>query len=422
MGDSPRKGLQVGLTEASECPFSIPAKQDEVRTLEFDNQLDVMRAKGSLCPAKMPFGSLNNGLGWVASQHQAVKNVLKDNRFSIAYQLTGDYPRARVAEVGDPFPHSFIDMDPPEHTNHRRVLMKHMTPSRVNGLRQFTADYVDACIDHVFAFGPGADLKAMITQKVPLAILRELLGVSSGEQFDFSQQAHDFVSQRHANAQETAAALDIVKDYFKRLVAEKENNPGDDLLSALIHDVEVKGSWTREELDNVGTILLIGGFDSSAGFLASMVNWLVHDPAVFQMLKDDESLVTPAMEEFLRLLPVGVPGTRTRIATQDVTLGDTTVKKGQSVLAIPHAANMDPDFFEDPYEFRLDRPKGPSHIAFGFGAHLCPGSPLARMDIETVMRGILKRFDRLEPFVANANWKQESLMRGPRTIQVKWSA
>jgi nocardicin N-oxygenase len=402
------------------CPFSIPAMQDEVVVKELDDQFDAMRCAGSLAWSKFPYGTVNDGMGWVASGNKEVKAILKDNRFSIAQQQYDDYPRARVKEAGAPFPLSFITMDPPDHTERRRTLMKHLTPKRVESLRPFTREIVNDCLDEIERIGHGADIIANLVQKVPLYLLCELLGAPREERGIYFDHAHMIVNSRHKTVEEATHSFDTLKNYFAELCDRKRAQPGADLISDLVHDVEVNGVWTKEELDGVGTVMLIAGHDSTSSTIANILYWLVHNPDVFARLRSRPNEILNATDEFLRLLPVGVPGTRTRIALEDVQFGDTLVRRNESVLAVPHAANLDPEIFENPRTFDLDRSNSNKHIAFGFGIHFCPGSILAKMDIEMVLRGVTERFDHLEPVSYDPDWEMKSRTRGPKSLPVKW--
>lgn len=403
------------------CPFVIPGKQDEVLTTQLDDQFDVMREQGSLAWAQLPHGTFNDGQAWVATGYSEVKSILMDNRFSVARQGAGDYPRTRSIEVGPPFPDSFTVMDPPMQAERRRTLMKHLTPQRVAALRPFTEKLVEDCLDELEAQGPGADLIKEIVHKVPLYLLCELLGAPPEERHIYVKQAHGFVASRYATIEEAGEALGTIKSYFASLCRRKQENPGSDLISALLRDIEVNGMWSQEELEGVGTVLLMAGSDSTASFIANSLYFLVHNPDIFTRLHEDPDLVPKAVDEFLRLLPVGVAPPRARVALEDVQVGDTLVRKDESVLPIPHAGNLDPKVYQCPREFNLDREKPAQHVAFGFGAHFCVGSQLARMDIEVILRGITRRFKSFEPVDFDPNWLEKSRTRGPKSLPVKWT-
>lgn len=404
---------------AGVCPFSIPGNQHEVRTATLESQFEKMREEGAVTRASFPYGTRNDGIGWVATAYKEAKFILTDNRFSLAQQASGDYPRARALEVGGAMPRSFIAMDPPEHSERRRTLMKHLTHSRVQSLRPYTERVVERCLDDIEQEGQGADLIAKFVNTVPLLLLCEMLGAPPEERDLYVQHARDLVSSR-LTAEEAGAAFNIIKDYFQVLVERKRQSPGDDLISDLLTDTEVKGLWSGEELEGVGTVLLLAGHDSTSAFMANALYWLVHSPETYAQLRADPALILKAIDEFLRLLPVGVPGARTRVAIEDVQVGDRLIRRDEAVLAVPHAANLDPAVFKCPNEFDIGRGNQGQHIAFGFGGRFCPGAALAKMDIEIMLRGLIARFETLEPIRFDPAWREESRTRGPDTLQVKW--
>lgn len=403
------------------CPFSIPMKQDEVLLEAMDDQFDAMRPLGPLTWSQMPYGTINDGQAWVATGFETVKSVLADNRFSVAQQARGDYPRARVFEVGPPFPVSFVTMDPPMLAGRRRTLLKHLTARRIEELRPATGRFVAECLDRVEALGQGADLREELNFKVPLLLLCELMGAPPEERHIYLEHAHNYVSSRFATIEEGMEALNVIKGYFIDLCRRKRENPGDDLISAMLHDAEVKGEWPVEELEAFGFVLLTAGHDSTGSVINCIVYWLIHNPEVFARLRAEPDLVPKAVDEFLRLMPVGVPATRTRVALEDVPVGDVLVRKDESVLAIPHAGNIDPAVYSHPREFDLDRTEEMPHIAFGYGAHFCVGAQVARMDIEMVLRGLTQRFATLGPMEFDPDWKAKSLTRGPKRMPVLWT-
>lgn len=406
----------------AKCPFAIPMHQDLVLTEDLDDQFDEMRQQGSLAWTQFPYGTINDGKGWVATRYQDVKAILNDARFSISKKNEGDYPRPRIVEsAGEHQPVNFMAMDPPQSMSRRRTLLKHLTPEKANELRPVVERLVSEALDAVEAEGHGADLMPGLIRRVPLMLICELLGAPPEDRHIFADHAHDIVASKHKNMEEAMVALNTINGYFAELCQRKLENPGNDLISALQHDQEVKGVWTDDEMRGLGFAILTAGHDSTASVTANAVNWLVHNPDLFARLRAEPDLVPKAIDEFLRLVPNGVPGTRSRVALEDIQVGDTLVRKGEVVLAIPHAANLDPAVFENPREFNLDRQSDERQIAFGFGPHFCIGSLLAKMDIEMIVRGLTQRFKTLEPVNSDPDWRKRARTRGPATMNVRWT-
>lgn len=398
------------------CPFEFPPK-DNVPITEMDDMYETMRPAGSLAWTKFPHG----GEGWVATRYKEAKAVLMDNRFSVAQAMRGDYPRVRFVEGGPPMPPSLINMDPPAHTGRRRTLSKHMTPKRINSLRPVGEALVAQRLSELQARGQGADLLATLVHGLPLLLLCELLGAPPEERDIYAGHAQDLILSRHATRDEAAAAVEVIKSYFAGLVERKRHHPGEDLISALLQDPEVQAEWTQEELDGIGTTLLSAGFESTTSFTAIILYWLIHNPAVYARLRSEPGLIPRAIDEWLRLLPLGIAGTRSRVALEDVQFGDVLVKRDQAVLAVVHAANTDPGLCRNPRSFDLDRDRPPQHVAFGFGVHFCPGAPLAKMTMDLVLRGLTSRFATLGPFEDDPDWEKHGMTRGPKSLRVRFT-
>lgn len=406
----------------SACPFAIPMHQDLVLTQDLENQFDEMRRQGSLAWTQFPYGTISDGKGWVATRYDDVKAILNDTRFSMSEKNNGDYPRPRIVEAaGAHQPVNFMSMDPPESMARRRTLLKHLTPEKANELRPVVERLVSEALDQIEAEGQGADLLPGLIRRVPLMLICELLGAPPEERHIFASHAHDIVASKHKTMDEAMVAVNTINGYFAELCQRKLDNPGNDLISALQHDMEVKGIWTDAEMKVLGFAILTAGHDSTASVTANTVHWLLHNPDLFARLRAEPDLVPRAVEEFLRLVPNGVPGTRTRVALEDIQVGDTLVRKGEVVLAVPHAANLDPEVFENPREFNLDRESEERQIAFGFGPHFCIGSLLAKMDIEMIVRGLTQRFKTLEPEQFDPDWQKHARTRGPATMKVRWT-
>ena len=181
--------------------------------------------------------------------------------------------------------------------------------------------------------------------------------------------------------------------YFDALADRRAADPRDDLLSHLV-EAEREGRMTRSELVGFAELMQTSGFNSVRFNTANMVYLLLTHPAHLDRLRAEPGLLPQAIEELLRFIPhrnaVGMP----RVAVEDVTVGTTTIRKGEAVYVSYLAANRDPRCFADPDRMDFDRSPNP-HVAFGHGPHYCAGSPLARMEQQVMLRGLLDRFPHL---------------------------
>lgn len=399
-------------------PIDLPAKQDIVETRPLEMAYIVEnRSDATAVRAEFPFG----GEGWLITKYDVVKEVLSDNRFGLEIvKELGTHPRIRQIELGPPFPPSFNEYDPPKHTEKRAQLMKHLTFKRVRALLPATEEIIEAQLDEMESFGNPVDIVEHFSKILPVLVFGHLVGIDRSEHHRFLGAAQNFGNAKAASPEEAAAALNQLKDYFRELVARRRAEPGDDLISALIKDTETLGKWTESELEAVGMVLLMAGHDATAAMLGGILEWLSHDAQLFERLRRSPEDFKPMFEEFLRFIPAGLAGTRTRIALEDVQLGDVLIRQGESVLAVVHAANFDESVFPDPADFQADRNLAQPQVAFGHGPHACAGQQLARMEIVAAVQAILRRYKTFENVDQSADWAEHRMLRGPHRVDVKW--
>lgn len=397
-------------------PYPMQARQDLVRGPQLERELRALREKvGPVIPAVMPFGE---GRAWIAVGHEEVRQVFDDPRFGVAAHRGNNYPRMRHSEGHKPpFPIAFIHMDGPEHVAKRRVLTRHLSVKRVMAMRPHTEQLVQGFLDAFEALGPGADLVTNYSEQIPLAVISHLLGIPLEEKEHFLDAALDMMNGRVDSEEEANRKIEEVSSYFGTLVRRKRAHPEADLLSAVVNDADA-GKWSEEELEGAGFALLTAGHDATASMLGGILYWLAHDQEMYQRLRDNREELSRAIEEFLRFIPAGT-GTRVRIAYEDVEIGGVTVRKGDGIHPTVHPANFDDRVYTDPLNLDIARDDAP-HLRFGYGPHACPGSQLARMELHVAVSAVLDRFPRLEVVDPQDDWRENILMRGPRSLHVTW--
>ena len=205
------------------------------------------------------------------------------------------------------------------------------------------------------------------------------------------------------------------------LVAQRREQPADDLLSALVAAHDEGDRLSTAELIGLGIGILIAGHETTMNQIGNMTFLLLTRPDRGAALRGDAEAVTRGVEELLRFTPLGASAGFARIALEDVELSGTLVRAGEAVIAATQAANRDPEVFDDPEELVLDRPSGPT-LAFGFGPHHCLGAQLARMELQEAIGGLLNGFPELRLAVPadEVPWRQGALVRGPERLPLAW--
>jgi len=181
--------------------------------------------------------------------------------------------------------------------------------------------------------------------------------------------------------------------YFKKIVKEKESLPDDGIVSKLVQLNKQEGALSDDELISTCILLFIAGEETSIGLMSTGLYNLLAHPDMLDHLRKNPAKIPAAIEELLRYdSPVQIVG---RIAGKDTTIGNKQIKAGDTLTICLGSANRDPEVFNQPDEFLIDRTDN-KHIAFGGGAHYCLGDWLARIQTQLMIEALLERFPKLE--------------------------
>lgn len=334
---------------------------------------------------------------WLLTSHAEVAGGYRDGRLSsdrvgaIAKRLD-PAGRAAMAPTLDLLSGWMVFRDEPDHTRLRDPVRWAFTPKAVEGLRARVQSLVDGLLDDVVAAG-GADLVATFAFPLPAMVIAHLLGVPSADRDRFGTWSRKLAAvvfgagddpNRRALATEGSAEF---AEYFRWLVAKREAEPGDDLVSALVAAQGEEG-LSREELAGACTLLLFAGHETTADLLANGTVALLRHPGERERLHRDPGLWPLAVEELLRYdAPTKV---QVRVVAETHERSGRLLEAGDIVYLCLAGANRDPAEFPEPD--RLDVGRDPrTHIAFGLGAHHCLGAPLARLEGQIGLRSLFER-------------------------------
>jgi cytochrome P450 len=289
-----------------------------------------------------------------------------------------------------------LEVDPPEHTEYRRVLNPRFTPKAIAVLEPAVRSLVRELLD-TFAARGSCDFHNELATPLPSGIFLALMGLPMDDLPQFLQWRDNTIRPDVApgdieGAQrlraETAAAI---SDYFRGAIAERRADPDDSLLSSIVH-AELGGPDGPRPLDEaellgICHLLLLGGLDTVTATLDCMITYLVGRPDVRRQLVEDPGLIPGAVEELLRYLtPVMVVP---RTIAHDLTLQGVDLMAGDGVALVLGAANGDEDMF-GPLSVDLHR-ENSKHVAFGAGHHLCLGAHLARLELRVALEELHAR-------------------------------
>lgn len=285
-------------------------------------------------------------------------------------------------------------MDPPGHTRQRTLMTKTFTPRMLESFRPTVRRLVNELIDQRLSEG-NMDLVADLAYPLPSNVILDLLSIPrSGRPYikASSEAINEFVSTLLFNGpavwQRLAGVFDEVKAYLKSLIAERRKQPGDDLLSKMVHAEENGDMLSEDEIVIATNFLLFAGHETTANLIGAGMYYLMSQSEQMEQLRADPSRIPTAVEELLRYIsPVHVLSRRTM---QDMTIRGVEIPIGSSVYLLVGSANRDAEKFPDPERLDISRPPSRT-LGFGYGIHYCLGAALARMESQVAFETILQR-------------------------------
>ncbi|GAA3658933.1 cytochrome P450 [Lentzea atacamensis] len=384
-------------------PFS------ETDGLALDPTYERLRREEPVTRVTYPYG----GEGWLVTSYEETKFVLGDPRFSRARTVNQDVPRMQplIAPGG-----SILTHDGEDHARMRRLVSKAFTVRRIEQLRPRAQQITDDLLDRMD--NPG-DLVEGFTMPFPITVICELLGVPFEDRADFRMWSNQVLATVGGYTPEEAMeGMLKLHAYFTGLIAKRRQQPADDLMSALVAARDNDDRLSEDELVRFGITLLVAGHETTANMIANSVVTLFEHPDAMKRLREDPDTLPNAIEELLRFIPLGSGAGFTRIATEDVQVGNALVKEGDAVLVVVSSANRDESVYPKSDELDLSRDVG-QHLQFGHGIHFCLGSQLARMELQVALGTLLRRMPGLR-LAEPVEFRKGSLVRGPVKLVVAW--
>ncbi|KGI68579.1 cytochrome P450 [Mycolicibacterium rufum] len=365
--------------------------------------------------------------------------------FSAVNAIGGPFPPLPFTPSGDdigeqieahrhefPIFEHMVVMDPPEHGKARSLLGRLLTPRRLKENEDYIWQLADRQLDEFIANGRCEFLAEYAKPFATLAIA-DLLGVPEQDR----PQLRSNLGAGHAPGSRVGALdhepvgsnpLQYLDDLFSGYIADRRARPRDDVLSGLAEATYPDGSTPALlEVVRPATFLFAAGQETVTKLLSAAVRILGDRPDLQALLRSDRDLIPPFLEETLRMeSPTKVDF---RLARRTTTLGGVPIPAGTVMMLCLGAANRDPRKFEQPHEFRLDRPNVREHIAFGRGIHTCAGAPLARVEGRVTLHRLLDRttefgIDAAEhgaPGSRHYDYESTFLLRGLKQLHLEFT-
>jgi cytochrome P450 len=273
----------------------------------------------------------------------------------------------------------------------------------------------------MIAHGPPIDLVEHFVMPFSGLVICELMGVPFADRTEFRRWLDAFSSTTAMPPEEADANMAAMHAYIERLVQRRREAPADDLVSRLVRARDEEDKLSELELVEFTTVLLIAGHDTVAAALMVAVYVLLTHPEHTEQLRQRPELMSQSVQELLRYMPLDAYFTFARYATADVELSGTVIRAGEAVLPSMPSANRDAAVFDHPDVLDFERPKRP-HLAFGAGAHRCPGASLATVELEVALSALLNRFPTLRLAVPaqDVPWRAGMQVRSLERLPVEW--
>ncbi|MCK6258434.1 cytochrome P450 [Fictibacillus sp. KIGAM418] len=333
---------------------------------------------------------------WDAFDYQSVKYVLETKEL-----FSSNRSKKQEDEQKSPIELSLISIDPPKHTQMRSLVKKAFTPKVMKEWRPRIERIAKQLLDEI---DPASeiDIVTQFSYPLPVMVIAEILGVPIEDQSKFKEWSEWVVAGPKDNSPEAIKHLEQNQQrtyhelyvYFKEIISNKREHPEKDIISVLL-GAEAQGTvLSEDEIIGFCILLLVAGNETTTNLISNAFYCFTEFPDIYEeILRNPKDILPLAIEEVLRYRsPVQA---MSRVAKEDIILGDAQIKAGDIVVAWMGSANRDEQQFEQAGQFNIKRKPNP-HLAFGKGIHFCLGAPLARLEAEIAIEEWMKRYPKFE--------------------------
>ncbi|WP_027551667.1 cytochrome P450 [Bradyrhizobium sp. Cp5.3] len=376
-----------------------------------------LRASGPVVATRFPLV----GEVWITTTHDATAQVLKDSTTFTLRKEDGDVAGLRwwMPRLVRTIANNMLTMDEPDHTRLRSIVDEAFRRRAIVAMEPRIRAIADGLADELFAQGSPADLVQRYARILPLSVISELLGLPQADRPRFIAWANAMSSLTNVvSFFRLLFAFRKMRGYLEEQLRLARKQGGEGLIAELVQVEREGGQITPDEMVSMVFLLLAAGSETTTHLISGSVYELLRNPGLRDWLEQDWSRAGLAVEEFLRFVSP-VQFSKPRYIRRDVELAGVRLKKGDRVMVMLAAANMDPAVHDDPEKLDLER-KPNRHISFGTGIHFCLGHQLARIEAACALEALFVRWPRLglavEP--TQVHWRKRPGLRAIAKLPV----
>lgn len=380
-------------------------------------EIEKLRSAGAVVEVQFPMV----GKVWTTTTQDLADRVLKDSEtFTIRDGIGGvaglQWWMPRIVRT---LANHMLSKDEPDHKRLRDIVDEAFRRRAVLEMEPRILAIADELAGELFAEGSPTDLVERYARKLPLSVICELLGLPLEDRPKFNAWASGFTRLTG-----TIGLLSLIpnilamRHYLEKQLKAVRENGGTGLIAELVR-VEKEGEQiSRDEMVAMVFLLLFAGHETTTHLISGSVYELLRNPALRDWLEEDWSRAGLAVEEFLRFISV-VQFTKPRFVRKDIELGGIRLKRGEKIMPMLAAANLDPQ--ANPHPEKLDLARKPNrHLAFGTGIHFCLGHQLARLEGVCALKALFRRWPKLALAVdeKKIKWRQRPGLKAVEHLPV----
>jgi len=291
-------------------------------------------------------------------------------------------------------------------------------------MRAAVEGHAEAIFDKVMASQTQADLVSELAFPFSSSVLFELVGIPYADYASLSVSAHGLISSG-STAEQAMEAYAVLKAYLGDMIDRVEPGQSGGILATMVNEQLRSGVMTREEIIDTISLMIAGGYETTANTISLATFALLQQPDQYSDLvtcAGDAAAMRGAVEELLRITSVTHFGRR-RVATQDIEVGEVTIKAGEGIIFLEDVSNRDPAVFganPDKVNIRRDARR---HVTFAYGPHACAGNLLARLELNVFFQTLVRKMPdlKLATDPGKLVFLEEAQVFGVRELPVRWA-